>query len=78
MNFGGIQQNYSDYKTAPMVILPVPFDATSTWIKGGTMISRRKLVGFDVVELCPIEDNKASDFLAYKLIYQLLSYQFKD
>jgi agmatinase len=42
------------------------------------LIVEKKLVGFDVVELCPIQDNKASDFLASKLIYQLLSYQFKD
>jgi agmatinase len=40
------------------------------------LIARKKLVGFDVVELCPIENNKASDFLASKLIYQLLSYKF--
>jgi len=31
------------------------------------------IVGFDVVELCPNEINKAPDFLASKLIYQLLS-----
>jgi agmatinase len=42
------------------------------------LIITKKLVGFDVVELCPIENNKASDFLASKLIYQLLSYQFAD
>ncbi len=42
------------------------------------LIIKKKLVGFDVVELCPIENNKASDFLASKLIYQLLSYQFAD
>jgi agmatinase len=41
------------------------------------LIERKKVVGFDVVELCPIENNKASDFLATKLIYQMLSYQFK-
>ncbi|MDX9905726.1 MAG: agmatinase [Bacteroidales bacterium] len=40
------------------------------------LIHNRKVVGFDVVELCPIVDNKASDFLASKLIYQMLSYQF--
>ena len=40
------------------------------------LITKRKLVGFDVVELCPIVNNKASDFLASKLIYQLLSFQF--
>jgi len=40
------------------------------------LIVVKRLVGFDVVELCPILNNKASDFLASKLIYQLLSYQF--
>lgn len=40
------------------------------------LIVKKKLVGFDVVELCPIENNKASDFLASKLIYQILSYRF--
>lgn len=40
------------------------------------LVVARKLVGFDVVELCPIPGNKASDFLASKLIYQILSYQF--
>ena len=34
----------------------------------------KKIVGFDVVELCPNEQNKAPDFLAAKLIYKLLSW----
>lgn len=38
---------------------------------------RHNIVGFDVVELCPNENNKAPDFLAAKLIYQLLSVLFK-
>jgi agmatinase len=42
------------------------------------LIVKKKLVGFDVVELCPNENNKASDFLATKLIYQILSYRFND
>jgi len=37
---------------------------------------RKNVVGFDVVELCPSEHNKAPDFLAAKVIYQLLSYVF--
>ncbi len=37
----------------------------------------REVVGFDVVELCPNEINKAPDFLTAKLIYKLLSYKFK-
>jgi agmatinase len=36
----------------------------------------RHIVGFDVVELCPGEVNKAPDFLAAKLIYKLLSYKY--
>lgn len=42
------------------------------------LIMREKLIGFDVVELCPNPENKSSDFLASKLIYQILSYQFVD
>jgi agmatinase len=34
------------------------------------------IVGFDVVELCPNKHNRAPDFLAAKLIYQLLTYKF--
>ena len=37
----------------------------------------KRIVGFDVVELCPDDRNKAPDFLAAKLIYKLLSYIFR-
>ena len=40
------------------------------------VINKRNVVGFDVVELCPSETNKAPDFIAAKIIYQLLSYRF--
>ena len=36
----------------------------------------KKVVGFDIVELCPIKGNIASDFLAAKLMYRLLGYVF--
>lgn len=36
----------------------------------------KKIVGFDVVELCPIKDQISSDFIAAKLIYRLLGYIF--
>jgi len=42
-----------------------------------TVIRRATVVGFDVVELCPTETNRAPDFLAAKLIYKLLSYKFR-
>jgi agmatinase len=40
------------------------------------VIKSRNVVGFDVVELCPSETNKSPDFIAAKIIYQLLSYKF--
>ena len=36
----------------------------------------REVVGFDLVELAPIEHLKAPDFLVAKLYYKLLSYKF--
>ena len=33
----------------------------------------KKVVGFDVVELCPQEDNKVSDVLAAVLVYKIIS-----
>lgn len=38
---------------------------------------QRNIIGFDVVELCPIPNIAAPDFLAAKLVYKLLSYIFK-
>ncbi len=40
--------------------------------------SSRKLIGMDVVELCPRESFWACDFLAAKLIYQTLSFRFRE
>lgn len=37
---------------------------------------RKNIAGFDVVELCPVKNNPAPDFLAAKLIYKLLSMKF--
>jgi agmatinase len=40
------------------------------------VIRKKNVVGFDVVELCPSQTNKSPDFIAAKIIYQLLSYKF--
>jgi agmatinase len=40
------------------------------------VIGSRNVVGFDIVELCPSPGNKVPDFIAAKIIYQLLSYRF--
>jgi agmatinase len=42
------------------------------------VIRNRNVVGFDVVELCPSPTNKSPDFIAAKIIYQLLSYRFSN
>jgi agmatinase len=39
-------------------------------------IKEKNVVGFDVVELCPCPCNPAPDYLAAKLIYKLISYQY--
>lgn len=38
----------------------------------------KNVVGFDIVELCPNDVDKSSDFLAAKLYYKMLSYKFKN
>lgn len=40
------------------------------------IVESKKIVGFDIVELCPNEFDKSSDFLAAKLYYKILSYIF--
>lgn len=42
------------------------------------VIGHRNVVGFDIVELCPSPANKMPDFVAARIIYQLLSYRFGD
>jgi agmatinase len=34
INYGGISEEYSQLNNSQIVILPVPYDGTSTWIKG--------------------------------------------
>ena len=41
------------------------------------IFATKNVVGFDIVELCPNPQDKASDFLAAKLYYKMLSYKFK-
>jgi agmatinase len=42
------------------------------------VFAEKNVVGFDIVELCPSIKQKASDFLAAKLYYKMLSYKFMD
>lgn len=40
------------------------------------VIQNKNVVGFDIMELCPIKNNKGPDFLAAKLYYKILSEVF--
>lgn len=40
------------------------------------VFAEREVVGFDIVELAPIEGNPASQFAAAKLYYKMLTYKF--
>lgn len=40
------------------------------------IFSRRNVVGFDIVELCPDPHSRASNMLAAKLYYKMLTYKF--
>lgn len=41
------------------------------------VFEERNVVGFDIVELCPNENERSSDFLAAKLYYKMLAYKFE-
>ncbi|MFT5893050.1 MAG: agmatinase [Dokdonia sp.] len=40
------------------------------------VFDEKNVVGFDIVELMPREEDKSSDFLAAKLYYKMLTYKF--
>jgi|SRR5690554_119852 len=42
------------------------------------VFTEKNVVGFDIVELCPNDNHPASNFLASKLYYKMLSYKFMD
>lgn len=42
------------------------------------LFQEKNIVGFDLVGLCPNEFNAASDFLAARLYYKMLSYKFAE
>lgn len=36
-DFGGLGEKYTEYRQAKTVILPIPYDGTSTWLKGADL-----------------------------------------
>ncbi|RJR22739.1 MAG: agmatinase [Nitrospiraceae bacterium] len=54
-NFGGLTEEYSSYSNANIVILPVPFDKTTSWIKGSDKGPRAIISASRNMELYDIE-----------------------
>ena len=57
MNFGDIPKEYSKLKDSKAVILPVPYDKTSTWIKGADRGPEAILTASSNLEFYDIETN---------------------
>ncbi len=54
-NYGGLEKKYSSYNTAGVVILPIPFDKTSTWGKGADKGPKAIIEASKNMELYDIE-----------------------
>src|SRR3989339_1171661 len=57
MNYGGIDKEYLDLKKSKIVVLPIPYDGTSTWIKGADKGPVAILDASSNMELYDIETN---------------------
>ncbi len=68
---------------------PAVMPSTGTPVPGGmewystlellkTVAQNKNIIGFDIVELAPDNNNKAPDFLAANLYYKILSYIFEE
>jgi agmatinase len=54
-NFGGLGERYSNYDKSKIVILPVPFDKTTSWLKGSDKGPRAMIEASKNMELYDIE-----------------------
>jgi agmatinase len=68
------------FDPAIMPAVGTPEPGGLSWYEGLALlrrvIERRRVVGFDIVELCPMPGNVAPSFLCAKLLYKILSYRF--
>ena len=62
-NFGGLSSQYSSFENAKIVVIPVPYDGTSTWVKGADKGPSAILEASANMELYDI----ATDSQVYKL-----------
>ncbi len=63
LNFGGLPREYSGEESSAIVIIPVPYDGTSTWIKGADRGPEAIIEASANMELYDIE----TDSEVYKL-----------
>jgi agmatinase len=68
------------FDPAIMPAVGTPEPGGLTWYEMLALLRRvidtRRVVGCDIVELCPLAGNIAPNFLCAKLIYKILSYRF--
>jgi agmatinase len=55
LSFCGLPNDLADYKQSPIVILPIPFDKTSTWMKGADKGPKAIIEASQYLELYDIE-----------------------
>ncbi len=56
-NFGGLEDKFSNYATAKTVVLPVPFDKTSSWLRGSDRGPKAIIEASMNLELYDLETN---------------------
>ena len=53
--FGNLEENYSTFNNSSIVILPIPYDGTSTWLKGADQGPEAIIEASAHIELYDIE-----------------------
>jgi agmatinase len=56
-NFGGLEDKFINYENSKIVVLPVPFDKTSSWIKGSDRGPKAIIEASMNMELYDLETN---------------------
>jgi N1-aminopropylagmatine ureohydrolase len=68
------------FDPAIMPAVGTPEPGGLSWYEGlallRSVVERRRVVGFDIVELCPMPGNVAPNFLCARLLYKILTYRF--
>jgi agmatinase len=57
INYGGLPKEFSSLSTSKVVVLPIPYDGTSTWVKGSDKGPEALLDASANMELYDIETN---------------------